>query len=179
MKTKSSQALLSVGGAWREWACPALLIQMRSSMRPAFNGGPERHTTDSTMTAPSNTYDVIVVGGGISGRSNSSKLYFAVQGSQTNCTSSGWSKHRAPPLQDCCALYKVVRQLLHTSYPCVVVVVVKNWHSRCHLMIVKTLIWQSAGFLLHNVPSIFYAFASLPWGYLCPCQPLYHHSSAC
>lgn len=88
MKTKSSQALLSVGGAWREWACPALLIQMRSSMRPAFNGGPGRHTTDSTMTAPSNTYDVIVVGGGISGRSNSSKLYFAVQGSQTNCTSA-------------------------------------------------------------------------------------------
>lgn len=89
MKTKSSQTLLSVGGAWREWACPALLIQMRSSMRPAFNGGAGRNTTDSTMTAPSNTYDVIVVGGGISGRSHSIKLYFAVQGSRTNCTSSG------------------------------------------------------------------------------------------
>ncbi|XP_036966157.1 amine oxidase [flavin-containing] [Acanthopagrus latus] len=42
---------------------------MRSSMRPAFNGGAGRNTTDSTMTAPSNTYDVIVVGGGISGLS--------------------------------------------------------------------------------------------------------------
>lgn len=39
---------------------------------------------DSTMTAPSNSYDVIVVGGGISGRRNSSKLNFAVQCSHFN-----------------------------------------------------------------------------------------------
>ncbi|XP_075336266.1 amine oxidase [flavin-containing] [Odontesthes bonariensis] len=47
---------------------------MRSSVRPAFSGERTRSdqgksTSDSTMTAPNNTYDVIVVGAGISGLS--------------------------------------------------------------------------------------------------------------
>ncbi|TMS06300.1 Amine oxidase [flavin-containing] [Larimichthys crocea] len=47
---------------------------MRSSVRPAFSGERTRRSgehgrADSTMTATDNTYDVIVVGGGISGLS--------------------------------------------------------------------------------------------------------------
>ncbi|TKS67899.1 Amine oxidase [flavin-containing] [Collichthys lucidus] len=47
---------------------------MRSSVRPAFSCERTRHSrehgrADSTMTATDNTYDVIVVGGGISGLS--------------------------------------------------------------------------------------------------------------
>uniref|UniRef100_H2MF43 Amine oxidase n=2 Tax=Oryzias latipes TaxID=8090 RepID=H2MF43_ORYLA len=58
----------------RGWVCPcarpAPLTQMRSCVRPAFSG--ERTLSDgspSTMTSSSNTYDVIVVGAGISGLS--------------------------------------------------------------------------------------------------------------
>lgn len=72
-RAQSRAALLSVGGVWRVGASPALLIQMRSSVRPAFSGERTRRSgehgrADSTMTATDNTYDVIVVGGGISGR---------------------------------------------------------------------------------------------------------------
>lgn len=55
----------AVGGVWREGA---LLIQMRSSVRPARRQQSGGRLSGGTMTAPGNTYDVIVVGGGISGR---------------------------------------------------------------------------------------------------------------
>lgn len=71
---QSAAALLSVGGACRESACPALLMQERCVQRRADTAEQERHRADTAMTAPSNTYDVIVVGGGISGRRISSKI---------------------------------------------------------------------------------------------------------
>lgn len=49
---------------------------MRSAARGDSRAAGDR--ADGTMTAPSNTYDVIVVGGGISGRDNLIQLYFSL-----------------------------------------------------------------------------------------------------
>ncbi|GLD74397.1 amine oxidase [flavin-containing] [Lates japonicus] len=56
------------------------LLRAPCVQRRADTADPGRDTLHSTMTAPSNTYDVIVIGGGISGGCSIRKLYCALQG---------------------------------------------------------------------------------------------------
>ncbi len=60
------------------------LLRAPCVQRRADTAEQGRHRPDSTMTAPSNTYDVIVVGGGISGRCLMKKL----------CASAGCADRR-------------------------------------------------------------------------------------
>lgn len=86
----------------RGWVCPcarpAPLTQMRSCVRPAFSG--ERTLSDgspSTMTSSSNTYDVIVVGAGISGRPDLPESWLKVRAE----AAAPWKQARLQSLTGC------------------------------------------------------------------------------